>query len=164
VQIAVSAGIINTLINAPLAWALVPADAVLPSWGLPGVASDLVATAFGIAAGTVVVVTPQIRRQLAMGKLAPPSLSPYWRGGFARWPRGALRRALNVGVFTVLISTPLPLMTLALLGSPSLDRLGLTLLKGTFAFVVGALVTPVIAAAATVEKRHHKGRRRDGEV
>jgi hypothetical protein len=152
-EIAISAAIINTLINAPLGWALVPADALLPTWGLPGVAFDLVATAFGIAAGTVLVVTPQIRRQRATGKLAAPVLSDYWREGFARWPSAALKRALNVAVLTVLVSTPLPLAALAVLGTEGLDRPGYTLLKGAFAFVVGGLVTPVIAAAAAIEQK-----------
>jgi len=160
VQIAISAGIINMLINAPLGWALVPAGEVLHCWGVPGVAFDLVTTAFGSAAGTVLIVTPQIRRQVAMGKLAPPNLSPYLREWLARWPLGAMARALKVGAFTVLISAPLPLITLALLDSPSFDRLGFTSLKASFAFVVGALITPLIAAAATVERHHPAGRSR----
>ena len=152
-QIAIPAAIINTLINAPLGWALVPAGVVLPTWGLPGVALDVLATAFGIAVGTSLVVTPQIRRQVATGKLAPPVLSRYWQDQFAKWPRGAIMRALGVAGLTVLLSTPLPLAALALLGTPGLDRPELTLLKGVFAFVVGGLVTPMIAAGATVQPR-----------
>lgn len=151
-QFAIPAGIINTLINAPLGWALVPADAVLPTWGLPGVAFDLLATAFGIAFGTVLVVSPQIRGQVRAGKLARPVMRQKWHDDLARWPRNALQRAINVGVLTVIVFTPLPLLALALLGTPGLDRPGLTLLKGAFAFVAGALVTPVIAAAAAIEK------------
>jgi len=151
-QIAISSGIINTLINAPLGWGLVPAGTVLPTWGVPGVAFDLVATAFGIAFGTVLVVTPQIRRQIAAGKLERAALSAHWREQLGRWPRGALQRAINVGVLTVLAAAPLPLAALAALGTPGFDRPGYTVLKGAFAFVVGGLVTPVIAAAASLEQ------------
>jgi hypothetical protein len=47
----------------------------------------------------------------------------------------------------------LPLAALAVLGTGGLDRPGYTLLKGAFAFVVGGLVTPVIAAAAAIEQK-----------
>lgn len=147
---AVVSGIINVVINAPLGWLLVQEGALLGIWTLPGVAADVVATTFGIAFGTGLVVTPQIRKQVAGGQLLPPVLAERWRTMFAGWPASLMVRAFNLGVLGVLIFAPLPLLALYVLDVQPLDRVGVTLLKSTLAFVEGALVTPVIAAAATV--------------
>lgn len=148
---ALVSGIINVVINAPLGWFMVREGVWLGIWTLPGVAADLMGTCFGIGFGTGLVVTPQIRKQVADGKLLPPLLAERWRAWFAGWPASRLVRSINLGVLSVLIFAPLPLLALYLLDVQPLDRLGFTMLKGSLAFVVGALVTPVIAAAATVE-------------
>jgi hypothetical protein len=152
-QIAISAGVINALINAPIGYAIVPAGQSLPLWGGPGVAADVVATAFGIAFGTALVVTPQIRRQVGQGKLTPPVLSEYWAKSYAGWPSGLVKRAINLGVLSVLLAAPLPIALLALSGVEGLDRTQMIWLKGVLGFVIGALETPPIAAAATVASR-----------
>lgn len=151
---AVIPGIINVLINAPIGWFMVPAGARLGIWTLPGVGADLVATAFGVAFGTALVVTPQTRKQIDSGQMLAPPLAERWRNMFAGWPRSLLVRSINLGVWGVLIFAPLPLLALHLLDVQPLDRLGVTLLKGGFSFVEGALVTPVIAAAASVAPRN----------
>jgi hypothetical protein len=147
---ALGSGIINVLINAPIGWFMVPAGTQLGIWTVPGVAGDLVATAFGIAFGTALVVTWQTRNQVARGQLLAPQLAARWHDMFAGWPRSSWIRGFNLGVWCVLIFTPLPLLALYLLDVQPLDRMAVTLLKGSFSFVVGGLVTPVIAAAATV--------------
>ncbi len=130
---------------------MVPAQGLLPVWGVPGIALDLVATAFGSAVGMLVIMTPRIRRKIASGRLARPTLPGPVRNGFARWPHRKWPLAIGVGLLTVLIATPLPLASMALLGTPGLDRIGFMLLKGSFALAVGALLAPVVAAAAIAE-------------
>jgi hypothetical protein len=147
---ALVSGVINFAINAPIGWFMVHAGSSLRVWGLPGVAPDIVITAYAIAFGTALVVTPQTQRQVERGQLLPPVLSQGWRRAFAGWPRSRLRRAINLGVLSVLLFAPLPLLVLWLSGVPELDRTAVTALKGGFSFVEGALVTPVIMAAATV--------------
>jgi hypothetical protein len=147
---AFAAGVINVIINAPLGWFMVRDGVRLGVWTLPGVGPDLVGTAFGVAFGTALVVPWQIRKQLERGQLLPPPLAERWRRMFASWPRSTMLRAFNLGVWGVLLFAPLPLLALYALDVTSLDRVAVTLLKGGFAFIEGALVTPVIAAAATV--------------
>ncbi|HMI93016.1 MAG TPA: hypothetical protein VK509_16710 [Polyangiales bacterium] len=147
---AFGAGVINFIINAPLGWFMVREGTRLGIWTVPGVAADLVATAFGVAFGTALIVPSQIRKQVERGQLLPPPLAERWRKMFASWPSSTAIRAFNLGVWGVLLFAPLPLLALYLLDLQPLDRLTVTLLKGSFAFIEGALVTPVIAAAATV--------------
>jgi hypothetical protein len=147
---AIGAGIVNFVINAPIGWLIVPASARLGVWTVPGVALDLWFTAYGVAFGTGLVVTPQTRKQVASGQLLPPELPAPMRNHFARWPRNTLLRANNLGMLALAIFLPLPVLALYLFNVQPLDRLHVTLLKGTFAFVIGALATPIIAAAATV--------------
>jgi hypothetical protein len=147
---AFGAGVINVIINAPLGWLLVREGTRLGIWTVPGVAADLVATAFGVAFGTALVVPSQIRKQVAGGQLLAPELPERWRSMFASWPRSTFIRAFNLGVWGVLLFAPLPLLALYLVDPPPFDRTSVTLLKGSFAFIEAALVTPVIAAAATV--------------
>jgi len=149
-RIALASGIINVLINVPLGFAIVASDGRLPTWGLPGVAADVVATAFGIGFGTALIGTGQFRKQVRAGKLAPPVLSAGLRDGLARWPAHLLHRAVNVGVLTVLAGAPLPLLGLLVLSVPSLDQTQLVWLKGSFSFVIGASITPLVAAAAAI--------------
>jgi hypothetical protein len=147
---AIGAGVVNFVINAPIGWLIVPASGSLGVWTIPGVALDLMFTAYGVAFGTGLVVTPQTRKQVERGQLIPPALPDRLRNHFAGWPRTTLIRANNLGMLSVALFLPLPLLALYALHVQPLDRLSVTLLKGTFAFIVGAVVTPFIAAAATV--------------
>ncbi|NWG73891.1 MAG: hypothetical protein HXY24_04680 [Rubrivivax sp.] len=159
-HVAITAGLINAGINAPLGWVAVPAQHMLPIWGVPGVALDLVTTAFGSAVGMLVVMTPQIRRKMASGRLARPTLPAPVRSRLAHWPHRTWSRALSLGLLTVLVAAPLPLASMAVLGVAGLDRGGFTLLKGGFALAVGVLLAPVVLAAAVAED--HRDRRSGG--
>jgi hypothetical protein len=151
-QSALGAGIINALINAPLGLVLVKPGARLALFGLPGVAADLTAMAFGISFGTALVVTLQTRGQVRRGRLSPPALSPRLRASLERWPSSLFRRAWNLGVISVLLFVPLPLLVLWATGVHDMDRLALTVFKGVFSFVAGGLVTPLVVVAATVPR------------
>ncbi len=152
-QTALGAGVVNALINAPLALVLLKPGASLPLWGLPGLAADLVAMAFGISFGTAIVVTLQTRNRLRRGKLLPPAIPPRLRASLERWPRSLPRRAWNLGVISVLLFVPLPLLVLWASGVPGLERTSLGVLKGCFSFVQGGLVTPLVVVAALVPER-----------
>lgn len=152
VEIALVSGVINTAINAPIGWLVVKPGATLPLWGVPSIALDFCVMAFAIAFGTALVVTPQTRWQVATGRLLPPALSPSLHAALARWPRSLFQRAVNLGVLGGLLFVPLPLFVLWVSDVPAADRVVFTLLKGSFSFVEGALVTPLIAAAATVKQ------------
>ena len=143
-------GVINLVLNAPFGWAIVKPGTMIPLWGAPGIALDMLLMAFGLAFGTALVVTPQTRRQLSRGQLLPPPLSANLHALLSRWPRSTFQRGVNLGVLSVLIFVPLPLLALWLFGVDGVDRATFTTLKGAFSFVEGAFVTPVIAVAAMV--------------
>ena len=147
---AFGAGVINTLINAPIGWAMVPEGGRLSVWTIPGVVPDLIITAYAIAFGTALIVTPQTRKQVASGKLLPPMLSDGMRAHFAAWPHSGFIRGIRLGMLSVGLFCPLPLLALYGLGVQEVDRMTETLLKGGFSFIAGAAITPFIAAAATV--------------
>ena len=147
---ALVSGVINLVLNAPLGWAIVKPGATIPLWGAPGIALDMLLMAFGLAFGTALVVTPQTRRQLSRGQLLAPPLSANLHELLSRWPRSTFQRAVNLGVLSVLIFVPVPLLALWLFDVDGVDRAVFTALKGAFSFVEGALVTPIIAVAAMV--------------
>jgi len=149
-QTALGAGVINAVLNAPLAFVFVREGAALPLFGLPGIAADLVGMAYGIAFGTGLVVTLQTRSALRRGRLLLPELSERVRASLERWPPSALRRGINLGVLSILFFVPLPLLALYVLGVHGLDRSALIWFKGSFSFVEGALVTPIVVIAAGV--------------
>ena len=152
-QTALGAGVINALLNAPLALLLVRPGAALPIFGLPSVAADLVAMGYGISFGTGLVVTLQTRSALRRGRLLLPELPPRVHASLARWPSSVLHRAVNLGVLSVLLFVPRPLLALLVLGAHDLDRSTLMAFKGAFSFVQGALVTPLVVVAAGVAPR-----------
>ena len=86
-----------------------------------------------------------------------PELSEGWRKFFVRWPRFWLWRALTLGFVTVLVFVPMPLLVIYLLDPPPLDRLDIIVLKALWAAFVGALITPIICAAATYPPHQKRG-------
>ncbi|MBM4364225.1 MAG: hypothetical protein FJ104_16215, partial [Deltaproteobacteria bacterium] len=58
-EIAPGAAVVNALLNGAIGWAATRELPVVPTWGLPGVAADLLATAFGVTFGTALVVPLQ---------------------------------------------------------------------------------------------------------
>lgn len=145
---AVGAAVVNAALNAPLALLLVKPGGRLPMWGLPGVAGDVVAMAFGIGFGTGLVVTPQTRLLWKRGRVRPPEVPAQLRAMFNTWPNHLLHRSLNLGFISLILFAPIPLLALWLLGIQGLDRSTLLVLKGGFAAIEGAFVTPIIGAGA----------------
>jgi len=149
-EIAIVSGIVNALINAPIGWFVVKPGASLPLWGVPSIFGDLLAMSFGISFGTVLAVTWQTRRQVARGQLLPPELSPEWTAALGRWPRSTWRRAIWLGALSVAVFAPPTLLLVWACGLHSADRAVLAEFKGVYSFVQGAIVTPIVAAAAIV--------------
>src|SRR5258708_7606399 len=129
---AISGGIINFAINAGLDFLLMEPGTMLPIWGAPGVALDLMLTAFFIAFATSILTTLQTRRQIARGRVLAPSVSPGLRGQFNRWPQGLMRRSLGLGVLSLLTLAPLPVFVLWIRDVDVLDRMTMVALAGGF--------------------------------
>jgi hypothetical protein len=151
VESALVGGVINLLLNGGFGWLAVPVGTRLPMLGVPGVLVDMVAMAFGIAFGTAIGVTPLTRKAYRDGKLLPPELSPRMERLLEGWPRPLFRRSVLIGVVGLALFAPPVLVALWMLGVESLDRLSFVELKGGWAFVAGAFVSPPIAVAALLD-------------
>ncbi|MDH5671584.1 MAG: hypothetical protein OEZ06_05500 [Myxococcales bacterium] len=148
---AAGGALINALINGGLAWLLFRPDQQLALWALPGTAFDVVAMCFGIAFGTGLVLTPQLRRQQRDGRVTAPALPPERLLPFSRWPAGVFHRAFNLGALSVLLFAPPTITLLWLAGLDAMGYAQLIAFKAAFGAVHGALVTPIIGVGALVE-------------
>jgi hypothetical protein len=135
-------------LNGAIGWGLTRGLSDFPVWKAPGVAIDLVLTAFGITFGTCLVLPPQIKRDASRGRITlPDDLPPSVTGLIARLPRGALARGLLLGGVSVPLFAPPVLVGLALLGGATMGRFDFVELKALFSAIQGGLVTPLVVLA-----------------
>jgi hypothetical protein len=155
VQTAIGAGIVNALINAAFGWAATRGLTEFPAWKTPGVAGDLLVTAFGISFGTCFVAPLQARHDISRGKITPPSaLPPLLAAMTGRFPSRLFPRALALGVASMIVFAPPALALLAASGAASLERGSFIAAKAGFAALQGAAVTPLIVLAALLDRLH----------
>jgi hypothetical protein len=147
-QCCLGSAIVNAVINGGLGWATTRSLPSLLLWRVPGVAADIVGTAFGVTFGTCLGMAFQIRRDLKSGKIGPVRVGPGVAVLLARFPYGTLRRSVGLGVLSVpLFALPM-VLALVVLGVGALERTPFIVLKACFAALEAALVTPFIALAA----------------
>jgi hypothetical protein len=100
-QCCLGSAIVNAVINGGLGWATTRSLPSLLLWRVPGVAADIVGTAFGVTFGTCLGMAFQIRRDLKSGKIGPVRVGPGVAVLLARFPYGTLRRSVGLGVLSV---------------------------------------------------------------
>jgi hypothetical protein len=151
-QSCVGAAIANAAINYGLGLAATRGFATFPLWRVPGVAADLVGTAFGVTFGTCVFMAIQIPWDLRRGKIAPiASLPTQLSAVVARFPRGTLRRGFSLGLLSVPVFALPVVVALALVGAPGMESARFVGLKASFAALEGAVVTPLLVLAAIAD-------------
>jgi hypothetical protein len=117
-------------------------------WHIPGVAGDLVGTAFGVTFGTCVFMAIQVPWDFRRGKITPVSVSTSVASLLGRFPRGAFRRGLVLGAISI-PTFALPVVALVLLADSSgMARSSFIATKAALAAIQGAIVTPFIVLAA----------------
>jgi hypothetical protein len=142
------AALVNALLNGAIGWGLTRGLSDFPVWKAPGVAIDLVLTAFGITFGTCLVLPPQIKRDASRGRITlPDNLPPIVTGLIARLPKGVLARSFLLGAVSVPLFVPPVLVGLAALEGAAMGRLPFVELKALFSAVQGGLVTPLVVLA-----------------
>lgn len=146
-QNGLGAALVNALLNGAIGWGLTRGLAGFPVWRAPGVAMDLVFTAFGITFGTCLVLPSQIRRDFERGRATLPRLSARVRTFVDRFPRRFFARGLVLGALSIPVFAPPVLVALLAHGAPSLSRLAFVELKALFSAVQGGLVTPLVVLA-----------------
>jgi hypothetical protein len=153
VECSIGAAIINALLNAGLGWVGTRGLAVFPVWKIPGVAGDLLATAYGVSFGTCLAAAIQARVDIGRGRITPPtSLPERLAPVIAALPRGLLARAIALGIVSCLALGPFILLGLFLAGQAALPRGTFIAIKAAFSAVEGAVVTPIIVLAALLDR------------
>jgi hypothetical protein len=145
------AAIVNAVINGAIGWAITRSLTEFPIWKIPGVASDLTATAFGVTFGTCIAIAIQVPRDMAKKKISLPLLSPSLASALVRLPAGTFKRACVLGAISIPIFMPLVLVALAASGSHALEPRAFVLLKAGFSALEGGIVTPFIVLAALMK-------------
>lgn len=141
------AAFVNAALNGAIGWVLTRGLSEFPVWKTPGVAVDLVFTAFGITFGTCLVIPVQTKRDFQRGLATLPELSPSVAALLSRFPAGLVRRAVILGGISVVAFAPWVLVALAASGSAAMGRVPFVELKAAFSAIQGGIVTPFIVLA-----------------
>lgn len=142
-------GLINFVVNGAIAWYLFRAMARVPmTGGSQNVLGDIVGTFFLLPLVVCLIVTPLVRRQVRGGKLAALSWNRDTHSLYQRLPVSSFVRGLLLGAACT-IALGLPLFGLMeALGITAMTYWNFVIIKGVYAGVLAAMVTPVIAYAA----------------
>lgn len=144
------AALINFVLNGIIAWTMFHGLEVVPLWGEQSIGGDTIGTTFLLPLITCLVVTPLARGQIRSGRLKPLGWTPASHPALGRLPAGTFRRALALGAMCTLIVAPITLSLLASqLAAMSFWRF--IAFKATFAAVLAAAVTPLIALWAIAQ-------------
>ncbi|HEX3770518.1 MAG TPA: hypothetical protein VHV30_06635 [Polyangiaceae bacterium] len=148
VECTIGAAVVNIAINGFLGWLTFRTlhTATLPLWRIPGVAADLVGTAFGVTFGTTLGMGLQVARDMKRGKIGHVDLSPRVAAFIARFPHGTFRRSVGLGVASIVFALPV-ITVLALLGVDAMGEWPYVTLKSAMAAVQAAAVTPWLVLA-----------------
>lgn len=145
---------LNTIINAVIAWLSVRNEEEVPLWamGSTSTGTDTLGTLFMLPLITTLLVTTVVWRELREGGLERLRGLGRRLPILAALPPSRILRGLALGVLTfVLLSVPVTLL-LVLSGLGDLSRDEFIAFKTAFAVGLGALVTPVIALRAMADR------------
>jgi hypothetical protein len=147
----VGAGVVNFGINAAIAWGMFRGAESVPLWGQQSIMGDTIGTCVMLPLLTSLIVTRVARGQMRAGKMPPLGWSRATHPVLGWLPRGTVVRGLVLGAVCVVVFAPLAYLYLR---AREVDGMGLgrfVLFKASFAALLGALVTPVIALWAIGE-------------
>lgn len=142
------AAFVNALLNGALGWAATRGLSEFPVWKVPGVAVDLLVTAFGVTFGTCLVLPFQTKKDFARGRATLPAVLPAAVTALlSRFPKALLQRSVVLGLLSVPLFAPPALLGLAGYGGGAMERWSFVELKASFSAIQGGLVTPLIVLA-----------------
>jgi hypothetical protein len=146
--------VINSVVNAGIAWASIGAQRTVPVWSLPlvggaSIVTDTVGTLFVLPLITTILCTMAVWREVGAQRL--PKLDPVALGGLNRLPKGRLRRGLVLGGLSLAILAPVVVTIAIVADAGALSRAEFILYKTLFAVLLGAVVTPLIALRAMAD-------------
>jgi hypothetical protein len=147
----VGAGVVNFGINAAIAWGMFRGAATVPLWGQQSIMGDTIGTCMMLPLLTSLIVTKAARGRVRAGKMAPLGWSRATHPVLGWLPQRTAVRGLVLGAVCVVAFAPLAYLYLR---AREVDGMGFehfVMFKASFAALLGALVTPVIALWAIGE-------------
>jgi hypothetical protein len=148
---AVGSTVVNGILNA-LGTFPARQRAWLPLWGADGIARDTYLTSLLLSGLTVLVGSLFVALDVHTGRVAPHVMAPSRHRWFHWLAAHVVARALlSAAVFTALFAPP-TLFALAKLGIEAMSFHDFFVFKVTYAVLLGAIVTPINAAAVLIEK------------
>jgi hypothetical protein len=150
------AALVNALLNGAIGWGLTRGLSEFPIWRTPGVAVDLIFTAFGITFGTCLVLPLQTKRDFHRGLVTLPEIAPGVSALIRRFPAGLFRRAVVLGAVSIPVFAPPVLVALAVSGAAAMGRVPFVELKAAFSAIQGGVVTPFIVLAILADLSGHR--------
>jgi len=151
VEQSIGAAVFNFVLNGAIAWLTFRSLETIPVWGQQSIAGDTIGTAFLLPFITCLIVTRLAHAELRKGRL--PALE--WRRAshpwLARLPHSTWARGAILGLVCVVISVPVSLWALSVLAADGMGFWAFIAFKATFAAVLAAIFTPVIALAALAD-------------
>jgi hypothetical protein len=138
----------NAVLNGALGWLITIGMKRFPVWTVPGVATDVLATASGVAFGTCLAMIIQVNRDYVRGKISAPSLSASIDGLLARFPDEKIIQSVWLGIVSVIAFATPVLLGLVLNRQFALDRAAFVLLKTGLSFFEALLISPLVVLKA----------------
>lgn len=153
---ALGGGVINAVLNGFPALLVMSEETKWHLWNsFPSLVLDTIGTAFGVAWGTGWLLTIQLRKQVAAGKITLPAREEFparVQEDFGKWPASSFHRGFNLGALAIL-AMALPMIgALVAMGVESWGRWPVFVFKTVFGAVVGAAFTPLVAVGVAVER------------
>jgi hypothetical protein len=136
---------VNFVLNGAIAWLMFRGVTSVPLWGSQSIAGDTIGTSLFLPLITCVLVTRIARAHVGAGRVAPIGCSPMSQLVLRWLPAGTVRRGVSLGLTSIALPGALTVGALAALGVAEMPRGSFLVFKASFAAVLAALVTPVIA-------------------
>lgn len=141
----VGAAVVNLLLNAGIAAMLFRQNALVPLWGQQSIAGDTIGTTFLLPLLTCLIVTPLARKQIRDGRLPVLEWTRESHPMLGWLPAGTARRGFVLGVLCTAVVAPLAIWALGAAHVSGMSYWRFVTFKASFAALLGAVVTPVIA-------------------
>jgi hypothetical protein len=146
---AIVPAVVNFLINGAIAWGVFRSLSVVPVWGDMSIGGDTLATAFLLPWATVLIAAPLIRKETVKG-VAPPAPDSSWvqlvPPSNTTW-----LYAILIGVVAVVLFGMPTAFAMQAMAAGGLALNSFLLFKATFAALLAAVVTPIIALSVMKE-------------
>jgi len=147
---AVGSLLVNFVISFAFAWPKHGEPSIAAFGGAASTSVDTCLTAILLSALTVICGTWFVRRDRRRGVVR--AITPERAGIVGHFPRGVLARAFASAVLFGALSIPLGLAVLAVCFGAQLTFAQFLLFKLGFALTLGAIVTPLNAAAVLIDR------------